>query len=592
MILGLFLHAVYATIASYLLAHLFGRLSPSIAIFSLVFGLWLGFRHARRLYERFPDWRLLRLSKGWAGHIELVLIVFILYASIRHFTWLLFPLETQWATLSANNLGDLPMHLNFIRAFAGGVDFPPLNPIFASESLRYPYGSDLYNALWESIGVRTQAHLFFTGVFATLASLTLLRAFAGWWGIGAFFLNGGVIGWQVLNGARLADFQGVLAWKNLFLSVFLTQRGMLFALPIGLVILRIMRDHFAALAASDKAETPPVSGSVLTIAGLLWGFLPLFHLHSFVVISLMIAGIAIEYRAWRRLWRSRALWIAFIPAVALILHSTAFFKAGAVAHWRWGWTLEEGQDFFAYLILNFGPWLMVPPAIAAMIFLLRKVNGAERTRRLALELGTSFFLFALFFNLILAPWEWDNIKLLIWPYLGFARLLWVVVDPHLGKILGEFERPLIAFPLFLTGVLALSHTLRTPLGRAVPIYPFGEVASAEGALQSVPMNAVFASAGVYNHPLTFFGRLRAVGYDGHLWSHGINSRATADKLERVMKGDPEAVRLAREIGVTHIFWGPEERRRFANADSLEGPAWIGVLKNVSRVPEYGIYEVK
>lgn len=587
MILGFLLHAFYSTICAYVLAFVFGGLKLWIAVLSLLIGTVYGLKHARVVYAKYPEWRFASFSKGMNGLIELAITVFVLYAAWRHFTWMMYPIENHWATFSANNYGDLPLHVNYIRAFAGGLEFPPRNPIFASELLRYPIGADFYNALWEIVGVRLQAHLFVVGILATFASLVLLRSFAGWWGMGAFFLNGGLAGWDFYKSTQALNSHSAVDWKNLFLSVFITQRGMLFALPLGLILLILMRGHFSGKKILNKKE--------LTIAGLIWGFLPLFHLHAFVILSLILGFMAIEFYgprgAWRKLISLRALQIAVFPAIFFVLYSTDFFRAAGVAHWSWGWTKTEGDSLLRFLTWNFGPWLLVPLLIAFILFQMRTSLEREKLRRLWIEFGVYCGLWLLFFNLMLAPWNWDNIKLLIWPYLGFARLLYLVFEPRLGRFLGDFEKLVCAVVLFLSGFVFISESLRLSPTRGPTIYSFADLAKTEGALIEVPRSAVFAAAPTFNHPLTYFGRLRAVGYDGHLWSHGIKGKEATQKLNRLMSGElngQEAVHLARELGVTHIFWGPEERRRY-NRDEAPG---AGFLRNVSRVPDYQIFEVK
>jgi len=55
--------------------------------------------------------------------------------------------------LSPNNLGDLSLHLTYIRYLANGAAFWPDNPIFASGPLTYPVGIDLFDSLLKLIGV-------------------------------------------------------------------------------------------------------------------------------------------------------------------------------------------------------------------------------------------------------------------------------------------------------------------------------------------------------------------------------------------------------------------------------------------------------
>lgn len=582
MILWLFLSAYASAVIAFLLAFAFGHLTSWIAAGSLVAGAALSLGPARKLLAAHPDWRLAAFSRDGSGVLEIVLTVFVGCAALRHFLWLLFPLDHHLATLTAFNYGDLPLHINYSRLMSSGAAFPPVNPSFASETLRYPFGVDLFNALWESIGVPLTSHFFLTGCLATCASLILLRSFAGWWGIGAFFLSGGIAGWSALKGTPVPDLYQNVDWKNLFLAVFVPQRGMLFALPAGLLLLIGVRRHFAAPEGETAAR---LSRGQALFLGLVWGFLPLFHLHAFVVISLLIAALAIEARGLRGvvdLFQSWLFRAAVVPAVLLILRSTDFFRKAGIAHWKPGWTARPGE-FMSFMFVNFGPWLALPVAIAAALVVFRQDFSPARRRALWIEFGVYMGLLALFFNLMLAPWDWDNIKVLIWPYLGLARLAFVVIDRRLGDV----TRPVVAFVLLLTGFMGVSQSMRSPAIRGVKIFPVSELANAEGALATVPLSAVFAAAPTHDHPLAYFGRVRVLGYEGHLWSHGIDSAGVSSKQDKLMAGEGEWLSLARELGVTHIYWGPAERAKYGEAQK----PWMEVLPNVSRVPGYRVYAV-
>ncbi len=587
MILAWLLHVIYSTVIGYGLAHCFGGLSPAISAISLILGGLIGLRQARGFLKTNRDYHAFVFAPGEAGGLELVLSVLILYAATRHFMWMLFPLEFNWATLSLNNYGDLPMHINFIEALANGIHFPPRNPIYASELLRYPYGIDLYNALWEQVGVRLQGHLAVVGILGTLASLIFLRAFGGWAAIGAFFFSGGLAGWEVVRGQPLADFLHNVDWKNLFLTVFITQRGMLIALPVGLFLITSFRRHLSGEAVLSKRQ--------LRQLGIVWGTMPLFHLHAFVALSLLLAAVALEFAGWSgviKFLKSRPTLWAFIPATYFVLFSTGGLQKASVVRFHWGWVSHEG-DRMRFIIENFGPWLFVPLIIAGYLFFARRKFEESVRRRLWIEFLVYALMFIFFYNVMFAPWEWDNIKLLIWPYLGFARLLWVVLDSgsdqsSQGRLIGNFERPIFALVLFFSGMVTIAWTLQEPVGRAGTLYLMGELASTKGALADVPKDAVFLAAPSHLHQLTYFGMLRAVGYEGHLWSHGIDARDSIDKLKRIMAGDPDSIALARGLGVTHIFWGPLEKAQFGDADL----PWMHLLTNVSRVPGFAIYAVK
>ena len=584
MILALLLHAFYSGVLAYALATIFGSLPIWLSAFSLVAGAVAGILHARQLLRAHPDFKFFAFAAGEPGIFEIAFVAFVLFALIRHFLWMLFPADFAYFTLSLNNFGDLPLHVNYIRYLASGeAGFPVVNPGFPSELLRYPYGSDLYNALWESLGANLQGHLFAVGLVASLASIVLLRSFAGWWGIGAFFLNGGIAFFRALTTHVKGGWLQGIEWKNLLLTVFVTQRGMLFALPIGLLLLICYRRHLSGDAAMTARQRIAL--------GILWGFLPLFHLHAFVIVSLMLLGIAIEFHGKsfvRHFAKEPMLLAAVLPATGFVLFSTDMLKKSGVAHLHWGWTAPPG-DFFGFMLLNFGAWLLLPVAIAFALRSPRPHIEPERRKRLWIEFATYSILFVVFFNVMLAPWDWDNIKILIWPYLGFARLAAVVLEPRLGSILGVFERPAIAALLFSTGFAAVSESLAPPTVRGVSIYSMAELNATAGAIRNVPMSAVFLAAPTHNHPLTNFGRLRAVGYKGHLWSHGVASDGVEDILEKIMAGEMAAVPLAISAGATHLFWGPTERATYGAEPRRP---WMDKLVNVSRVKDYEVYDLK
>jgi hypothetical protein len=582
MVFFILLHTFYSAALALILSLISGALNPFVALLSLLLGSILAKYHAKSLNAAFPEWRFLAFSSGQQGLFEAVLFSFIVYAAYRHFVWLLFPTDHQLATALATNFGDLPLHINFIRNIAHGATFPLRNPIFASENLRYPFGSDLYSALWESLGIRLQAHLAFTGIALTSVSLVALRAFAGWWGIGAFFLSGGISGFAILKGVPIGDFQNGLDWRNLFLSVFVSQRGFMFALPACLFLLigtrRFINDRNLPLPA-------------LNALGFVWGILPFFHLHAFLVVSLLILMCALEggLSGFERVFISfsqrsfgRPLAIAFIPAALFITYSTSSFSGINIIHWAWAWTAHRGQ-VTEFLLLNFGPWLILPFLLGLGIFSLAGEFTVEQRRRLWIEFGTYIILLILFFKLMLAPWDWDNIKVLIWPYLGLARLAWVVLDKRLGSV----GRPIVGFLLFFSGFISVLWTLQQEPQKGPSVYSTSDLAYAEGALKNIPQLAVFASGSSHNHALTYFGRLRALGYHGHLWSHGIQFDSQAHDLEALYKGADNWLELAHKLGVNYIYWGPEERREFGEGDR----PWMSSLANVSPVSNYQIYEI-
>ncbi len=579
MILFFIFHMLFASIFSGLLALVGGQLLPWMAWTGLIGGAGLAFVTSRSFRAQNKQLRFANFSEGGRGLVELIVSAFVVYVAMRHYMWLLFPVDHDWATLSAFNFGDLPLHINYTRFIAQGGHFPPVDPIFSIEPLRYPFGVDFYSALYECIGVPLRSHLFFVGIFSVFSSLLLLRTYGGWWAVLALFLSGGWMGWSVLTGQPLVGVSEGVEWKNLFLSVFLTQRGFLFALPAGLLLLQIFERHIKQVAVMSQRQTFAFE--------LLWGFFPWFHLHVFVIVSLMMGCLAFLNCGWRKgartLFQTRFFAIAIIPASLFVLHSTAGFQKAAISHWKWGWMFDDNESFFSFLNYNFGPWLWLPVAIFVSLLINRPLLETLKRRQLIREFVAAFFLFVLFFNFILAPWPWDNIKILIWPYLWMVRIAYLVFD----EAFDDWTRAGVAAVMGLSGFMVLAWSIQSPVARSLKIFHYGEIANAEGSLQHVPIDAVFAASPTHDHPLAYLGRVRALGYLGHLWSHGIDSTQTEHLQAKLMQGDPDWIRIAHQMGVTHIFWGPWERLRYGDRDRV----WMHLSENVSHVKGFEVYAI-
>src|ERR1700719_4397665 len=175
----------------------------------------------------------------------LVAACFVIF-TVRSFCWLFYIDSDQFRIQSPNNLGDLALHITFIKNFANGVALWPDNPIFDGSKLRYPAGIDLFNALLYLQHVNLIPGLVWVGVLGSLATFVAFHRWGGTFAVAGFLVNGGVVGFSFLGNFRFNDYQGVsdIAWKSIPLSMFVTQRGLLYAIPAGLLLLWHWREQF------------------------------------------------------------------------------------------------------------------------------------------------------------------------------------------------------------------------------------------------------------------------------------------------------------------------------------------------------------
>ena len=546
------LYAVSSTaLLAVALAFARGGLSPVIAAVSLSCGalvaagtLWRSRREVAPSKPPTP-WE-------WAA-----LAAFAVVAA-RIFLWLIFierdeaHASTAIKVLSPNNLGDLSLHLTYINFLASGVSFWPDNPIFTGGQLTYPIGADLCNSLLTLVGVDPLRGLIWTG----LAGSALVGAALWKWGRGfavfGFLANGGLFGFAIFSTGEFADFQSIHAWKSFALALLATQRGLLFALPAGLALLCSWRTRWFA-GGGD--------GWKLTRGGelLLYAAMPLFHLHTFLFLSLMLASWFVLHAPARR---ELALFVgaALVPASGLVLLVTGMLGGASVLGFKAGWMWAD-EPFVTWCGEVFGQ----PQRLSAALFFWPLNFGVLpifvvllgvticRGKRLVGPAEIVFpavgaFLLCCFVKF--APWEWDNTKIMVWSYLAVLPFLWT----HLIARWPEWARVLGCGALFFSGFVSTLGGINSA-HRGYTIASREELDLVGAAVRGLPVTERFAGAPTFNHPLLLCGRKMALGYLGHVSSHGLAWEQPAARLQALMMGEADWREHARALGVRYIFWG-------------------------------------
>ncbi len=545
------------------------------------------------------------------------------FFAFRAFCWLIFIDGNQLKVQSPNNLGDLALHFTYIRNLASGVPLWPENPIYAFSHLRYPVGTDLFNSLLVLLGFDLLRGLIWAGLLGSLATFYALYRWGGSFGLAAFLFNGGTAGFQLLQTWSFMDYQGdkSIAWKSLPLAMFVTQRGLLYALPAGLLLLYQWRAKYfqgAAFSKTPSSVATPNDGVLenaapcpLWVEVSLYATMPFFHLHTFMALSIVAAFLFIVGDASIRKQLGLLAGIAFLPATFLVWTITDHFKARSLMEWKPGWvqTVEDfRKPFLLFWFENFG--ILLPLVLLLVGFLLyrawksfprEKPTAApsslaaearyagslvtdifRRTPALAfITPAALIFLFAYFVKT--APWGWDNIKLILWAYLITVPFLW-------RELIAHWDIPVrvgVCFALFASGFISLfGGLLHDPEG-----YGFADRAEldAVGVITAkLPVAARYAAYPTYNHPLLLQGRKLVLGYPGHLWTQGFDYGKVSDALGVLMNGSPDWRKQARELRVRYIFWGREEKANYAQSTR----PWEREAKLVASGAWGAIYDVE
>src|SRR5438128_7599343 len=210
---------------------------------------------------------LMRYRHVWFWAMAVCLAVF----AVRSFCWLLYIDGSDLRIQSPNNLGDLSLHVTLIRNFANGAPIWPDNPIYVFSKVRYPAGIDLFNALLYLVHIDLITGFVWVGLVASLATFYTFFRWGGTFGVAGFLFNGGIAGFQFFTTLKFLDYQGgnKIAWKSIPLSMFVTQRGWLYAIPAALILLWHWRQKYfpdtpAVGVSSSPSDTSSSEGDAKT----------------------------------------------------------------------------------------------------------------------------------------------------------------------------------------------------------------------------------------------------------------------------------------------------------------------------------------
>ena len=475
-----------------------------------------------------------------------LLLVFAL-ASLRAFLWIFYPVADEWRVLSPNNLGDMSKHIQIIRYLANGAPFWPESPFFNEGSLSYYLGVDFFNSLLLCVGVPLQQGLVWTGLIgAALTAWTLWR-WGGAFALAMLLFNGGLAGFLYFRTGVLEDFQATLAWKNMFLSMFVTQRPLLYAIPGTFLILGFMRDEYFR----QPSQIPR------WVVWLIYATMPVFSLHAFAFISVTLAMIFV-LQPGSRVRLFRFVRATFVPAATLVLFVTNGFNQETGGHWLPGW-MQDGAEWTSWAKEKL-PFVAAPGLIAVLFWIVNfgislpllgfagwKLSWS-RDAEAASFAGTGIVVFIVCCLFSFAPWAWDNTKFFIWAWLACAPYIWGAISSFPAA-----ARMILCLLLFTSGAMSLAAGLDRRHG--YKLVGRSELAATEKALANIPVLDRIATEPTHTNPVILLGRPVICGYEGMLWAHGLDYQPTFKNLMDVVEGRDPDHKKARMIGAKWVVAG-------------------------------------
>lgn len=486
-----------------------------------------------------------------------------------------------------HNYGDLGFHLAITCDFLYGQRFPPEHPSFGLAGLTYPFIPDFGCALLVAAGDNIQDAYFVTATLIFVCMIGLMirwvkmltrDALAARLAVLLFLFSGGLGWWTFLRdvhngGEGLFHMLGHLTrdytispttadglrWGNTVTALLLSQRTLTVGISLALVVFTLW---WQALR-GDKTD---MMMRRMAAAGCITGLLPLTHSYSFIVV--LGLGACLFLICWSRGDRATSpAWGVFFACALLIgwtqslgLMAGNRMKASTFLSWAPGW------DHGSFAVLPFwfyNTGLFIPLLLIAFIVCSSSEEGRVMTWYCA-----PFTVCFIVPNLLkLAPWVWDNIKVLVYWLIGSVPLVGLL----LARLLrGTLATRILAVSLMLVltaaGALDIWRVFSGQIDQVIIDRPGMEFALR--VREATPPGAMVLHAAVANHPLVLSGRRHLLGYVGHVWSQGYDGGTRDSEIRAVYTGAVTATEILKRYHIDYIAVGPQERATLTVNDSF------------------------
>lgn len=500
-------------------------------------------------------------------------------------------------TGGSQNLGDLPYHLGAIFSFTDGGNLPPQNPSYAGAKFTYPFIADLITAASVRLGATVESSFFVQNTAWALSLLVILERFvvrltgsklAGRIAPFLLFFSGGLgfiwFAKDYLEQARsLWEFLWALPrdytigdqfrWGNSLVVLFITQRSLLLGMPLTLLVLGWLWKQFNAEIAANAEESKGQKQLIVPLAfGLLAGTLPLVHLHSLVVLFVVTGILFILQPAKWKQWFAFGIGVCVIAVPELIwsMYGSAT-RTNEFFGWHFGWDSGKTNPLW-FWIKNTG--IVIPLILAAVIYLWkdRKGDSDPGTSPHSTALLLFYIPFGILFlvsNVVkLAPWEWDNIKILIYWFVGSLPLIALLLAKTWER--GRSYRFAALGLILLISAAGSLDVWRTMTSQnKIQVFDTDAVRLAAQLKAKTPEDAVVLNAPTYNSAIVLSGRLSFMRYSGHLLSHGIDYLPREEEVKKMYQGGAVAEMLLKKNNISFVLISPEERNSMsANEDAF------------------------
>ncbi|KXJ98378.1 MAG: hypothetical protein UZ17_ACD001002733 [Acidobacteria bacterium OLB17] len=230
------------------------------------------------------------------------------------------------------------------------------------------------------------------------------------------------------------------------------------------------------------------------------------------------------------------------------------------------------------------------PLIAAGLYLAWRKGSEEKHHEL--RCAALFYIpFAVIFVIAnaakLAPWEWDNIKILIYWFAGSIPFITLAIVWAWEKK-GIWLKAAAAAAFVTLVASGALDVYRTASGQnVIKVFDADGVKIAEAIKAKTAPASLILNAPTYNSAVVLSGRRSLMRYTGHLSSHGIDYAEREKDVKSIYLGGGVADILLRKYGIDYVLVSPIER-----SDLKANDDYFSKFPLVAESGQYRLYKVK
>lgn len=527
-----------------------------------------------------------------------------------------------------NIWGDWAVHMTMTSAMSFRSLILQQSPLLLEAPFRYPFGANFLSAVLVRLGLDlTNAMVIISLISSIMFIATLLLFFnvllksavKAVIASTLVLLNGGVTFSFFARHIMMSDtpLQTLISPPheytnldeyhiriiNIIGSMIIPQRGFAIGVSVSLLALTLIIIYV-------RNDTSKNWKMLLFPAGLLLGFLPILHTHSFLMsfIVLVFWSAAVLVSALkpandsltqRLIYRSAPLLalatVVSLISVPLMLYFFVGPSEGSFINWYPGWYAKErGINWFWFWFLN---WGLVPvTALVGLWIVTTRPKDLYKKMQNFLVYFPFFLIFILANFWLFQPFIWDNTKLIVWSSLGFAALCTIVLSyawNSAKKIQNVVARDsvrittMLLFASFIaSGSIDAYWTLRHDL-HSFTMFTSEELALAKWVKESTEPNSTWLTGDQHNHWLyNLTGRQPVMTYRGWMWTHGYKYRPIERDVVNMFRWPANNMHLFDHYNIDYVVIGPNELDVWqANQEEIES-AFIKILET----EHYSIYQ--